>query len=88
MILAVLIEFLGTFIFLSVILATGNPWYIGASLALLIYFGLEVSGAHFNPAITCVSLYNKGINIYTAIAYILAQVSGGLLAAFAYSYSR
>ena len=77
-------EFVGTFIFLYVIAATGNPWVIGATLAILIYLGLDVSGGHYNPAVTLMNFYNKTMNTTTAAAYIAAQVAGGILAITAY----
>lgn len=88
-ILAILVEFLGSFIFLSVIVASGNPWAIGLTLALLCVFGgAAVSGGHFNPAVTIMTLYNRGIAIDNAIGYIVAQVVGGLLAITVYNRLR
>lgn len=83
--LAVLVEFLGTFIFLSVIVATGNPWAIGATLAVLAFLGGAISGGHFNPAVTIMTLYNRGIANDNAVAYILAQVAAGILAVTVYN---
>lgn len=85
LILPTLVEFLGSFIFLSVIVATGNPWAIGAALAILIYLGIDVSGGHYNPAVTLMTLYNKDITITTASSYIVAQVAGGILAIVTYN---
>jgi len=78
--LAVLVEFLGTFIFLSVIVATGNPWAIGATLAVVAFLGGAISGGHFNPAVTLMTLYNRGIAVDNAAVYIVAQVAAGILA--------
>lgn len=83
--LAILVEFLGTFIFLSVIVATGNPWAIGATLAILAFLGGAISGGHFNPAVTVMTLYNRGIASDNAVAYILAQVAAGILAVTVYN---
>jgi glycerol uptake facilitator-like aquaporin len=83
--LAVLVEFLGTFIFLSVIVATGNPWAIGATLAVLAFLGGAISGGHFNPAVTVMTLYNRGIAGDNAVAYIVAQVAAGILAVTVYN---
>jgi aquaporin Z len=83
--LAVLVEFLGTFLFMSVIVATGNPLAIGATLAILILLGGAVSGGHFNPATTTMMLYNRGIAADNAIAYILVQVAAALLAVSVYN---
>ena len=82
--LAVLVEFLGTFLFLSVVIATGDPWAMGATLAVLAFLGGAVSGGHFNPAITLMMLYNRAMPVDNAIAYIVVQVLGGLLAASVY----
>ena len=81
---AVLVEFFGTFIFLYVIVATGNPWAIGGTLALLAYLGGAISGGHFNPAVTVMMFYNKAVNSSTALTYIAVQVIAGLLALAVY----
>ncbi len=86
--LAVLVEFLGTFIFLSVIVATGNPWAIGATLAVLAFLGGAISGGHFNPAVTIMTLYNRGIAGDNAAAYIVAQVVAGILAVTVYNQMK
>lgn len=80
--LAILVEFLGSFIFMFVIFVTLNPWAIGATLALLIAFGgAAISGGHFNPAVTIMALYSGVLAPDNAVGYIVAQVAGGLLAA-------
>ena len=83
--LAVIVEFLGTFIFLSVIVATGNPLAIGATLAVLCLLGGAVSGGHFNPAVTIMILYNRGIALDNAAVYIVVQIMAGLLAVTVYN---
>ena len=77
---AVLIEFIGTFFFLYVILAVGTPLAIGAALALAIYVGGSISGGNFNPAVTIMLIAAKKQSINTALPYIVAQVAGGLAA--------
>lgn len=86
--LAVVVEFLGTFIFLSVIVATGNPWIIGATLAILAFLAGAISGGHFNPAVTLMTLYNRGIASDNAFAYIIAQVAAGILAVTVYNQMK
>ena len=81
---ALLVEFLGTFIFLYVIVATGNPWAIGATLAVLTYLGGAISGGHFNPAVTVMMFYKKTGTSSTAAMFIVAQVVAGLLAPAAF----
>lgn len=80
MMLAVVTEFIGTFVFLSVILSTGSAIPIAVALAAAIYFGGSVSGGHFNPAVSTMMLAKGGINVETWITYVIAQVLGGLVA--------
>lgn len=75
-----LVEFLGTFIFLSVIIVTGNPIAIGLTLTAMIYFGGSVSGGHFNPAVNLLMLVNKKINTTQFIGQTFAQLLGALAA--------
>lgn len=77
---AVLIEFIGTFFFLYVILAVGTPLAIGAALALAVYVGGSISGGNFNPAVTIMMIAAKKQRLETALPYIVAQVAGGLAA--------
>ena len=77
-------EFLGTFIFLFVIIATGNPWAIGATLAVLIYLGGGISGGHFNPAVTVARFFDRSFSLNTTGLYIIAQIAAGFLAVAAY----
>jgi glycerol uptake facilitator-like aquaporin len=74
------VEFLGTFIFFFVILSTGNGWIIGLTLALLIFAFGKISGGHFNPGVTIMMMYNKGVLFEDAISYLLVQVAAGILA--------
>jgi aquaporin Z len=77
---AILVEFVGTLVFLYVIIATGNALAIGLTLALCIYLGGKISGGNFNPAVTVMLVAAKKQNMNTLIPYILAQVAGGLAA--------
>ena len=76
----IICEFVGTFIFLSVILATGDPLAIGLALAVSVYFGIKVSGGHFNPAVSVMMYFKKAINDKELVCYIISQVLGGLAA--------
>lgn len=77
---AYLTEFVGTFIFLSVILSTGEAIPIGLALAAAIYFGGRVSGGHFNPAVSTMMLFKGGMAVDKWIGYVIAQLLGGLVA--------
>ncbi len=75
-----LAEFMGTLVFVSVILVTGNPWAIGAALALVIWLISSISGGHLNPAVSIVMFSCGKISITELMPYIIAQISGGMLA--------
>ena len=85
-------EFLGTFFFLGVILmatgggaskaALGNvaPLAIGVALVAVICFGGGISGGHFNPAVSVMMYFNKALPMNDLLAYVGAQVAGGMAA--------
>ena len=75
-----LVEFVGTFIFLSVILTQGKPIPIAVALLAAIYFGGAVSGGNFNPAVSVMMYFKKALSGFDLPFYIIAQVLGGLLA--------
>lgn len=87
------VEFVGTFFFLSVILVAVNSnikWVafpIGFALAMAIYWGGNVSGGHFNPAVSTMFFANKQLSLTTYIGYIVCQVIGGLIALLYYKQS-
>lgn len=80
MFLKFIAEFIGTFFFIAIILITGNPLAIGIALAAGIYFASTTSGGALNPAVTLALLLKKKISGLETVAYIIAQVLGGLLA--------
>ena len=80
MILKLISELVGTFIFLGVILATGEAIPIGIALAAAILFGGKISGGHYNPAVTIMMLANNQVTSVEALGYIVSQVIGGLAA--------
>lgn len=75
-----LAEFIGTLVFVSVILVTGNPLAIGAALVLVIWLISSISGGHLNPAVSLVMAASGKLSTTDVIPYIIAQISGGLLA--------
>lgn len=75
-----IVELVGTMMFLHVILTTGNALLIGATLAFMIYLFGDVSGGHFNPAVTIMMAASKKMNWGDVVPYMMCQVAGGLLA--------
>jgi glycerol uptake facilitator-like aquaporin len=79
-----LLEFLGTFIFLFVILQQGQPIPIAVALLAVIYAFGSISGGHFNPAVTVMMGVHQKISTEDAAVYIVAQILGGILAVIVY----
>jgi glycerol uptake facilitator-like aquaporin len=84
-----LAEFLGTFIFLSVILRATSPTAVWPNLApILIAVGLLAgivfsagsSGGHLNPAVSVMMAFDNKLPLADLAQYIVAQLLGGLAA--------
>jgi glycerol uptake facilitator-like aquaporin len=60
----------------------GNTLPTGAILVVLITIFGPVSGAHFNPAVTMILALRREIEVNAALAYIIAQLFGGIAGAF------
>jgi glycerol uptake facilitator-like aquaporin len=48
------------------------------ALVLLIFVLAPVSGAHFNPVVSLVELFNKNLKPFEAISYLFSQVTGAI----------
>ena len=83
-----LVEFVGTFIFLSVILNTGEAIPIGLALAAVIFFGGKISGGHFNPAVSTMMLLKKNLSSGDYLPYVAAQILGGICALYFYDMTN
>lgn len=57
----------------------GNTLATGAILYVLITMLGPISGAHFNPAVTLIMWLRKELKANMALAYVAAQVAGGIL---------
>ncbi|WP_459525215.1 MIP/aquaporin family protein [Leuconostoc lactis] len=88
-------EFLGTFIFVFV--GTGSIVYSAATapspLTIALAFGLaltgaiyafaQISGAHFNPAVSLAMAIQKRLSWLEFVGYVIAQLLGALVASLA-----
>ncbi|MBG02256.1 MAG: hypothetical protein CL470_08305 [Acidimicrobiaceae bacterium] len=83
-----IVEFIGTFIFLSVILRVGEPIPIAVALLASIYFGGSISGGHFNPAVSIMMYLKKSLSGKDLPMYILSQVVGGMTALYFYRMNK
>lgn len=84
-----LAEVFGTFTLvlvggLSILASGGNVAVIAFGFGLALLAGLyafgEVSGGHFNPAVSLAALIDRRISVETAIQYVVAQAGGAVLA--------
>jgi len=89
MMIQYLTEFIGTFIFLSVILNAVSknssmsayaPLAIGLALTAAIEFGGNISGGHYNPAVSLMFALNKVLPMKELAPYVIAQVLGAIAA--------
>ncbi len=80
-----LTEFLGTFLFASVIIATGQPVLIALSLLLVILLGGGISGAHINPAVSLMFWAKGALKNVDLFGYMGSQFLGGLSALAVYN---
>lgn len=83
-----IVEFFGTTLFVYIILATGNPLAIGATLALLILLMGGISGGHVNPAVSIVMAAAGKLPTNDLVPYCIAQILGGLVALEIYKRVR
>jgi glycerol uptake facilitator-like aquaporin len=60
----------------------GNTLPTGAVLVVLITLLGPISGAHFNPAVTMVFALRREIQTHAALAYVVAQIAGGIVGTF------
>lgn len=74
------VEFLGTFLFLSAIVATGQPILIALTFFVCILLAGGISGAHFNPAVTLMFLAKGDLTPAKAAGYIVTQLLGAAAA--------
>jgi len=89
--IAYITEFIGTFIFLSVILQAVKknslmssyiPLAIGLALTCVIQFGGIISGGHYNPAVSVMFFLDKSLPSKDLIPYIIAQILGAVAAKY------
>ncbi|USN55392.1 MAG: aquaporin [Candidatus Peribacteria bacterium] len=76
-----LVEFLGTFFLVLVIALSGNPFAIGSILAVMVYMGGGISGAHYNPAVSLGIFAVGQLSRKRLLGYWLRQLLGAFAAA-------
>ena len=83
--LALLAEFFGTFILVLTVIATsGNAYWIGAALAVVVLLIGKISGGHVNPAISVTMFVKGALTQMELLAYIAVQCLGGVASLYTY----
>ncbi len=83
-----LTEFVGTLFFvmtIGLIVGAGSPMaplVIGSVLMVVVYMGAQVSGAHYNPAVTLALFLRRKMHRGDLLPYWIAQILGALAGAF------
>lgn len=77
---AVFAEYIGTLLFLLVVLIVGKPILIAGGLLIVLLLIGSISGGHLNPAISTIMFVKGDINLEKYILYVIAQILGGLTA--------
>lgn len=75
------VEFLGSLLFLSVVLATEmNAFLVAITLFAVTILGRSISGAHYNPAMSVMRWAMGELSVKDLGLYVGSQVAGGLAA--------
>jgi aquaporin Z len=83
-------EFIGTFIFLTIILNTfKNPqittFIIVFGLLVAVLFGCDIYGGHYNPAVSLLMFLNGKLHQTDLIPYISSQLLAAIAAKYFYN---
>jgi aquaporin Z len=76
-----IIEFIGTFFLCLTAILASNPLPVAAVLCAMIYMGGNISGAHYNPAVSLAVFIRQKLTIKRLLGYIAVQLFAALLAA-------
>lgn len=71
-------ECVGTLLLVVIIGLSGDPLAIGVGLAILIYAGGPISGAHYNPAVSLAMVLRRELSLSRLWPYWAAQIVGAI----------
>jgi glycerol uptake facilitator-like aquaporin len=99
-----LAEFIGTCFLVMVVVGSGimaenltsnefnillaNTIVTGAGLTALIWIFINISGAHFNPAVSLVMFLNKELKLNHLVYFICFQIIGAITAFILMNYMQ
>lgn len=75
-------ELFGSLFLTIAIGLSGNPLAVGSILAALVYLFSDLSGSHFNPAVSLAAWVTGKLTIQEMLGYIFSQISGAIAGAF------
>ena len=76
-----IVETLGTFFLCLTAILASNPLSAPAVLCAMIYMGGNISGAHYNPAVSLAVFLRKKLTNKRLLGYVAVQLFAALLAA-------
>jgi len=79
-------EFIGTFIFVAVILILKNPYLIALALLIVILLTSSISGGNINPAVSTAMYFNGTLTFVKYSGYVISQILGALAAYYLSKY--
>lgn len=82
---ALLAEFLGTFLVVLSLFASGaNPAFIGAAYGVVTFFTSKISGANLNPAVSAAMYARGSLTTNEFLAYVTAQLAAGVASLYTF----
>lgn len=86
-------EYIGTVIYLYVIITTGNAFIIGGTLIICLLVGKAIfkdkfNNINFNPAVSIMMSLAKKMSLRDLAPYIFCQIAGGITALVIYKYIK
>ena len=82
-----LMECIGTMFLMMAVALTGNdPIAVGFMLAVMVYSGGHLSGAHFNPAVSLAAWMRGKLGVADMVKYMVAQLVGACLGWLVHNY--
>lgn len=81
-------ELIGTFIFITIILVSGDPFIIAIGLLASINFSSFLSKSSLNPAVSLSLLLNGNLPLSKFGVYLAGEFIGGVLAVLFYKFGK
>lgn len=83
-----LVELIGTFMFVFVILRKSEPIAIVVTLLAMIYFGGNISGASYNPAVSMILFLQNKLSVTQLQGYVGMELLGAYIALLLHNHLK